>query len=99
MHQWLGFEPGQVRKDFCLSLQSAAVSRVLGHSFRPFAVIKSSRVENTTCTLCTDININESRDLAHETGVVRSAIKSHTYMHTAMVLYIGLQDADASLST
>ena len=57
-----------------MPLRSAAVSRILRHGFPPPL---NPGVQRTTCTRRTDIT--KSRDLAHKTRVVLSAIKTHTY--------------------
>ena len=56
-----------------MPLHRVAVSRVLEHSFPP---LLNPAVKNTTCTLRTDTDSNESRDLAHKSRAVISAIKT-----------------------
>ena len=51
VHQWLGFDLGQVRVAFWMPLRSTVVSCVLGHDFSPPL---NPAVENATWTLCTD---------------------------------------------
>ena len=41
-----------------------------------------------TCTLRGDTDTNESRDLAHKTIGVISAIKNHTHTHTYLYSYL-----------
>ena len=53
-----------------MPLRSTAVSRVLKQGFPP---LLNPAVENTKCTLRTDIESNKSRDLARKTIAVISA--------------------------
>ena len=55
-----------------MPLRSTALSLILRDGFSPAL---NPAVDKTTCTLRTDTDIAKSRDLAHKTRVVISAIK------------------------
>ena len=74
-----------------MSFRSAAVSRVIG---RGFHTLSNPTVENTTCFLGTYPNRNEPGDLAYKTLAVKSAMKTHIYIHafiTHDVIIIGMK--------
>ena len=69
-----------------MPLRSTTVSRVLSHGFSPPLNLA---VENTTCTLRTDTDINESWDLTHITVTVISAIKTkHPHYEVAWSTFV-----------
>ena len=65
-----------------MPLRRVAVSHVLAHGFLPPL---NPSIENTTSTLRTDTDSNESGDLAYKTRVVISAAKPNTYIHTPLL--------------
>ena len=73
VHQWLGLDPGLVREACWMYPRSAGVSFVLLHSF---SMPSNPVVENAARTLSTSTDSNESRDLAHKSRAVISAIKT-----------------------
>ena len=71
-----------------MPLPSAAVSRVLRHTFPPPL---NPVVEKTTYTLRNDTEITKSWGLVHKTRIVISAIEAHTYIHTYSYVSYWLQ--------